>query len=50
MKKIPYVLVVGNKEVEKNQVAVRKRFIGGQADMTVRDFIQQIQKDINLKM
>lgn len=50
LKKIPYVLVVGNKEVEKNQVAVRKRFIGGQADMTVRDFIQQIQKDINLKM
>jgi threonyl-tRNA synthetase len=43
-KKIPYVIVVGDKEVENNSISVR--FRGGEqmSDIKLSDFIERIQK------
>ena len=45
-KKIPYVCVVGDKEIESNSVAVRKRVVGQVGTVPVDEFISQIEKEI----
>ena len=45
-KKIPYVCVVGDKEIESNSVAVRKRGVGQIGTYTVDEFISNIEKEI----
>ena len=45
-KKIPYVCVVGDKEIETNSVAVRARGIGQVGTMTVDEFIEKIHQEI----
>lgn len=45
-KKIPYVCVIGDKEIEANSVAVRARGIGQVGTFTVDDFIANIQEEI----
>ena len=45
VKRIPFMLIVGEKEVENNQVAVRRQGEGDKGAMTVDDFISHI-KDI----
>ena len=44
--KIPYMLVVGQKEEETKTVAVRSRFAGDEGASSVNDFISMIQKEI----
>jgi len=49
MEKIPYMLIVGNKEVESKTVSVRKR---GGADMGaigVEKFVEMIKEEIRSK-
>jgi threonyl-tRNA synthetase len=46
MKKIPYALIIGDKEKEENVVAVRSRKDGMIGTMTIEDFINKIQKEI----
>ena len=46
-KKIPYVCVIGDKEIEANSVAVRARGIGQVGTMSVDDFINKIEEEIN---
>lgn len=46
-KKIPYVVVIGDKEIEANSVAVRARGIGQVGTMNVDDFIQKIENEIH---
>ncbi len=46
LKKVPYMLVVGDKEVENNQVAVRSRKTKTQIVMNVDEFSLQIFKEI----
>ena len=48
-KKVPYVLVAGDKEIEENKVAVRKRGVGQVGTMPVDEFIAMIQKEIQTK-
>lgn len=48
MEKVPYMLVVGDKEMENNQVAVRRRD-GEQSVVTADEFISAICKDIEDK-
>lgn len=48
-KKIPYVCVVGDKEMETNSVAVRARGIGQVGTMSVDEFIEKIQKEIETR-
>ncbi|HPG09213.1 MAG TPA: threonine--tRNA ligase [Saprospiraceae bacterium] len=42
--KIPYMLIIGDKEQEAGQVAVRKQGEGDQGSMTVDDFAQLIRQ------
>ncbi len=46
VKKIPYMLIVGDREVESGQVAVRRRDLGDLGPRDPKDFIIQLQKDI----
>ena len=46
LKKIPFMLVVGEKEAENNEVSVRQRNEGDLGSMTVESFDQLIQKAI----
>lgn len=45
-KKIPYVCVIGDKEIESNSVAVRARKIGQVGTFNVDEFIEKIKDEI----
>jgi len=47
VKKIPYMLIVGEKEVENNSVSVRKHGKGDLGSMSVEAFSEHIIKEIN---
>ncbi len=47
--KIPYVLVMGDKEIDDNKVAVRIRGIGEAGTMNVDDFVQKALNKIHSK-
>lgn len=49
LEKIPYMLVVGDKEVEQKTVAVRSRKNGDMGSMTAEDFLKEIQYEIATK-
>lgn len=49
LQKIPYMLVVGDREQEKQQVAVRNRKHGDQGAKPVAEFLAEIQKLIDSK-
>ena len=46
LQKIPYMLIVGDKEVEANAVGVRSRKDGDIGAMSVEDFINKIKEEI----
>ena len=47
--KVPYMLVVGQKEEEVGLVSVRSRFAGDEGQKTLDEFIDQICKEIRTK-
>ena len=51
MKKVPYMLIIGEKEVETNSLSVRKHSEGDLGTFTVKEFASlinnEIEKDIN---
>jgi threonyl-tRNA synthetase len=49
MQKIPYLLVVGDKEIEANAVAVRERGKGDSGQMNLEKFIEKITNEIKNK-
>ncbi|MBE5882935.1 MAG: threonine--tRNA ligase [Lachnospiraceae bacterium] len=49
LNKVPYMLVVGQKEEEENLVSVRSRFAGDEGQKTLDTFIDQICKEIRTK-
>lgn len=46
MKRIPFLLVVGEQEMENGQIAVRKQGEGDQGKMTPKEFAQNINSEI----
>ena len=44
--KIPYLLIVGEKEESKNEVSVRARGKGDIGSMKIEDFNRQVQKEL----
>ena len=50
LKKIPYMLVVGDKEVEANCVAVRSRKDGDKGSLPVADFVANLQTEVAQKI
>ena len=49
MQKIPYLFVVGDKEVETQSVAVRKRSQGDVGTMRIDTVVAQLKEEIELK-
>jgi threonyl-tRNA synthetase len=50
VEKVPYILVVGNKEEESGTVAVRKHRVGDQGSMSLEDFVRSIRSEIDSRM
>jgi threonyl-tRNA synthetase len=48
VKKIPYMLIVGEKEAAEGQVSVRKHGLGDLGSMSIEEFKQQIIKEITV--
>ena len=46
LQKIPYMLILGDKEVEANAVGVRSRKDGDIGQMKLQDFIEKVQKEV----
>ncbi len=49
LKKVPYMLVVGQKEEEENTVSVRSRFLGDEGQKSLEVFLEAVLKEINTK-
>jgi len=49
LEKVPYILVVGQREVKDNSVAVRKRGQGDLGSKKLEEFINQIKEEIDRK-
>jgi len=49
LQKTPYMLILGEKEVEANAVGVRKRKVGDIGQMKLEEFIAKIQNEIEEK-
>lgn len=49
LQKVPYVLVVGDKEMESSSVAVRKRGEGNKGTVETNAFIDQLMEEISSK-
>lgn len=49
LEKIPYMLVVGDKDIEAGTVAVRSRKNGDEGASTIDEFIERIQKEVSEK-
>jgi threonyl-tRNA synthetase len=47
LKKIPFMLVVGEKEMENNEVSVRQRGKGDLGSLKLDDFIKTVNEAIN---
>ncbi|OGX19090.1 MAG: threonine--tRNA ligase [Omnitrophica WOR_2 bacterium GWC2_45_7] len=50
IKKIPYVLILGDKEIKENQVSIRKFGKGDLGSLKIGDFIKQVQEEITSKI
>jgi len=49
LKKVPYMIVVGQKEEEEEVVSVRSRYKGDEGQMRLSDFIDDICREIRIK-
>jgi threonyl-tRNA synthetase len=50
LKKIPYLLVVGEKEVENNEISVRKQGEGDAGSMKIINFAELLNKEVKEQM
>ncbi|MDO5718127.1 MAG: threonine--tRNA ligase [Tissierellia bacterium] len=49
MEKVPYSLILGQKEIETNTVSVRKRDKGDEGSFSIEDFINRVREEIDTK-
>ena len=49
LKRVPYMLVVGQKEEEENVVSVRSRYLGDEGQKSLDSFVNDICKEIRTK-
>ncbi len=47
--RVPYMLVVGQKEEEEAKVSVRSRFVGDEGQKSIEEFVNQICEEIRTK-
>ena len=50
MKKVPYMLVVGEKEMAEGKVSIRKQGAGDGGQMTIEEFATQIVAEVNAQI
>lgn len=50
LKRIPYLLVVGEKEMEENTVSVRRQGVGDIGKMTFEEFVAHVQNEVNKEL
>ena len=50
MQKVPYMLIVGDKEVEAGEVGVRERSAGDVGSLPIGQFVTKIKAEINAKL
>ena len=50
LKKIPYMIIVGEKEVQSGTISVRSRKIGDMGSMKLDDFISSVKNEIDTKI
>ena len=49
LEKVPYMLIVGQKEEEDHKVSMRSRYDGDAGSMDLSDFIEQVREEIRTK-
>ncbi|MBU3896201.1 threonine--tRNA ligase [Patescibacteria group bacterium] len=49
MQKIPYILIIGDKEIQAESVAVRQRAKGDMGTISIQDFINKVKLEIKNK-
>ena len=49
MEKIPYMILVGDKDIEANTISVRSRKNGDEGATTIDEFVERIKKEIETK-
>lgn len=49
VQKVPYLLVLGDQEVESGMVSVRKRGVGDQGALTLQEFMTNVKEEIDQK-
>ena len=49
LNKVPYMVIVGQKEEEQNLISVRSRFAGNEGQKPVAEFVDQICREIRTK-
>ncbi|MFP4557451.1 MAG: threonine--tRNA ligase [Bacteroidales bacterium] len=50
LKRIPYLLIVGEKEASNNLVSVRVQGVGDKGQMTIEDFAKQLNEEIEMQI
>ena len=50
LKKIPYLLIVGENEMNSNSVSVRLQGQGDMGSMTIEEFVQKINEEVNSQL
>ena len=50
LEKVPYMLIIGDKEMENDAIAIRSRKEGDLGQMTVDSFINKIINEVNEKV
>ena len=50
LKKIPYLLIVGDKEIEKSEISVRKQGEGDVGSMKITNFAELLSKEVEKQM
>ncbi len=50
LEKVPYMLIVGQKEEEAGLVSVRSRFLGDEGQKDLKEFMSDIQKEISSRI
>ena len=47
LKRIPYMLIVGEKEAENNEISVRKQGEGDKGSMKIATFAAELTREVN---
>jgi threonyl-tRNA synthetase len=50
LQKLPYLVIIGDKEIEKNQISVRERSGKDLGSLDLSDFVKRVKEEIEKKV